>query len=109
MKLNEITLSNVGPYAGRVHLDVTALGDVFLICGKTGSGKTTIFDAVAYALYGQSATTRELASHYAGDTDDVYVELDFNAAGERWRVIRKPQRTVAKKRGTGTTERPAVV
>lgn len=109
MRLRNLVLSNVGPYVGRVELDFTELGDVFLVCGKTGSGKTTIFDAVAYALYGSAVSGRDIVSHFAADGDEVFVDLDFEAGRQRWRVQRKPARTVAKKRGAGTTDRPMEV
>jgi len=102
-------MSYIGPYAGAVSVDFASLGDVFLVCGKTGSGKSTIFDAIAYALYGSAHITRDIVSHHAGADDESYVELEFEAGKERWRISRKPGRTVAKKRGTGTTDRPAEV
>ncbi len=107
MRLRKLTIANIGPYAGLAELDATALGDVFLICGKTGSGKSTIFEAVSYALYGQAAVRRELVSHYAEPEDEAFVELEFSVGPERWRVRRKPARTVPKKRGSGLTDRPA--
>jgi exonuclease SbcC len=95
-------------------LDFSELGEVFLVCGPTGSGKTTIFDAMAYALYGSVPSTRDnadLISHFAAEAEEVGVAFEFSAGGgltpQRWRVERKPQRTVAKKRGEGSTERPA--
>ncbi len=109
MKLNKLAMSNIGPYVGLATLDFSALGEVFLVCGKTGSGKTTIFDAVAYALYGLASGTREVTSHFAGATDDVFVELDFSAGKSRWKVQRKPARQAVKKRGSGTTDRPSEV
>ena len=107
MRLRRLTMSNIGPYAGTAELDATALGDVFLVCGKTGSGKSTIFEAVSYALYGQAAVRRELVSHYAEPDDESFVELEFSVGRERWRVRRRPARTVPKKRGSGLTDRPA--
>jgi DNA repair protein SbcC/Rad50 len=109
MRLHNLAMSYIGPYVGRVSIDFASLGDVFLVCGKTGSGKSTLFEAIAYALYGSERGARELVSHYAGPEDESYVELEFKAGQQPWRITRKPARTVAKKRGTGTTERPSEV
>jgi exonuclease SbcC len=109
MRLHKLAMSYIGPYAGAVSIDFTELGEVFLVCGKTGSGKSTIFDAIAYALYGSEHITRDIVSHHAGPDNESYVELEFEAGRERWRISRKPARTAAKKRGTGTTDRPAEV
>jgi len=99
-------MMNIGPYVGLATLDFSELGDVFLVCGKTGSGKTTIFDAVSYALYGTGLENRDLVSHFAGPADEVFVDLEFEFARQRWHVRREPGRTVAKKKGAGTTEKP---
>lgn len=109
MRLARLAMRNIGPYVGEAVIDFSSLGDVFLVCGKTGSGKTTIFDAITYALYGSSRSTRDVVSQYAGSDDDVYVELEFLVGQQRWRVARRPARTVARKRGNGTTERPSEV
>jgi len=108
VRLHRLSMMNIGPYVGLVPLDFSDLGDVFLVCGKTGSGKTTIFDAVSYALYGTGISTRQLASHFAQPDDEVFVELEFEFARQRWKVRREPGRMVAKKKGAGTTERPQV-
>ena len=109
MRLARLAMRNIGPYVGEAVIDFSSLGDVFLVCGKTGSGKTTIFDAITYALYGSARATRDVVSQYAGPDDEVYVDLEFLVGRQRWRVARKPARTVARKRGTGTTERPSEV
>jgi len=109
VRLNKLSMSNIGPYVGLVSLDFAKLGDIFLICGKTGSGKTTIFDALAYALYGGAAGTREMTSHFAGTTDDVFVELEFMVGKAGWKVLRKPARQSLKKKGSGMMERPSEV
>ncbi|OHD21566.1 MAG: hypothetical protein A2Y38_02400 [Spirochaetes bacterium GWB1_59_5] len=108
MRLHKLSMMNIGPYVGLARLDFSELGDVFLVCGKTGSGKTTIFDAVSYALYGTGISTRDIVSHFATPEDEVFVELEFEFARQRWRVRREPGRLVAKKKGSGTTERPQV-
>jgi len=109
VRLNKLIMSNIGPYVGLAILDFSSLGEVFLVCGKTGSGKTTIFDAVAYALYGLASGARDVSSHFAGAADDVFVELDFSVGKSRWKVQRKPARQAIKKRGLGTTDRPSEV
>ncbi len=109
MRLVRLAMRNIGPYVGEAVIDFSSLGDVFLVCGKTGSGKTTIFDAITYALYGAARSTRDVVSQYAGPDDEASVELEFLVGRQRWRVARKPARTVARKRGSGTTERPSEV
>lgn len=109
MRLVRLAMRNIGPYVGEAIIDFSSLGDVFLVCGKTGSGKTTIFDAITYALYGSARSTRDVVSQYAGPDDEASVELEFLVGRQRWRIVRKPARTVARKRGPGTTERPSEV
>ncbi|HUW70589.1 MAG TPA: AAA family ATPase [bacterium] len=109
MRLVRLAMRNIGPYVGDTVIDFSSLGDVFLICGKTGSGKTTIFDAITYALYGSARSARDVVSQYAGSDDEVMVDLEFLVGRQRWRIVRKPARTVPKKRGPGTTERPSEV
>ena len=104
MKPVRLALSCVGPYVDPVDIDFGRLGEVFLVCGPTGSGKTTLFDAMVYALYGQVPGTREppdLVSHYAADSGDVFVDFSFGIGGETWRVLRRPPRSIAKRRGEG--------
>ena len=112
MKAIRLELTNIGPYVGTVSVDFTVLGDSFLVCGPTGSGKTTLFDAMTYALYGKMPGTRKnlhwaIVSDFVADADDAGVSFEFGAGAGRWLVTRKPQRTVAKKRGSGMTDRPA--
>ena len=59
MKPINLKLTNIGPFCGEHNLDFTELGEMYLICGKMGSGKTTIFDAITYALYGKDLTDYE--------------------------------------------------
>ena len=95
------------------HKDFDALGTtgLYLITGDTGAGKTTIFDAIAYALYGEaSGETREssmLRSKYAEPETPTFVELIFANGGERYTVRRNPEYTRPKTRGTGTTVQKA--
>ena len=108
-----LTLSAFGPYAGRQELDFTALGrsGLYLITGDTGAGKTTIFDAIAYALFGEpSGEARDagmLRSKYAEDGTPTFAELRFETRGQCYTVRRSPEYTRRKARGTGTTKQAA--
>ena len=59
MRPSRLALSNFGPYRERTEVDFSRLGEFFLICGKTGSGKSTLFDAITYALFGQAPGARK--------------------------------------------------
>lgn len=113
MRPLKLTMSAFGPYAGQTTVDFDALGTtgLYLITGDTGAGKTTIFDAIAYALYGEaSGETREssmLRSKYAEPETPTFVELIFANGGERYTVRRNPEYTRPKTRGTGTTVQKA--
>jgi exonuclease SbcC len=95
MKPIRLVLEHFGPYAGREELDFSRLGEIFLICGKTGSGKTTIFDGMLYALYGTASGSRsglekELKSHFADQGDIPQISFDFSVRGKSYRVVRRP-------------------
>lgn len=113
MRPIRLTLSAFGPYAGRVEIPLEQLGDqgLYLICGDTGTGKTTIFDAVTYALYGEaSGNIREvdmLRSKYAEPSAPTYVEMEFIYQGLHYTVRRSPEYERPKIRGTGMTRVPA--
>lgn len=108
MKPLRLIMQAFGPYANRVDLDFSRLKDhgIFLITGPTGAGKTTILDAMAYALYGDaSGQTRTSASVRSDFADlDTMTEVIFEfAIGQKvYRIERCPQQEVKKKRGTGT-------
>ncbi len=94
MRPLQLTLSAFGPYAGETNLDFSSLGEtgLYLITGDTGAGKTTIFDAIVYALYGEASGTdrngKDLASKYAGDGAPSYVDFTFSCKGSEYRVFR---------------------
>ncbi len=110
MRPVSLTLSAFGPYAGETRIDLGALGvrGVYLITGDTGAGKTTLFDAITFALYGEpSGETREasmLRSKYAGDDRDTYVEMLFEYGGKEYRIRRNPEYSRPKKRGEGSVK-----
>ena len=109
MKPLMLTMQAFGPYAGRETVDFAAIDHgLFLICGPTGSGKTTIFDAIKFALYGVTSdalrTAHDMRSAHASPDDLCYVELLFEHAGHEYRVYRAPAQSRPKKRGEGVTE-----
>ncbi len=97
MKPEKLVISAFGPYAGRTEVDFTLLGErgLYLICGDTGAGKTTVFDAIVFALYGEaSGENREpnmFRSKYAEGDVPTYAELTFLCNGKRYRVLRNPR------------------
>jgi len=113
MKPLKIAMSAFGPYAGKVELPLSQLGKdgLFLITGETGAGKTTIFDAIAFALFdgasGSVRTVDTLRSDFAGQETKTYVELDFLHKGQEYKVIRNPKYERPKKSGTGFTNENA--
>lgn len=108
-----LTIAGFGPYAGVQELDFETLGQsgLYLITGDTGAGKTTIFDAITFALFGEaSGENREpamLRSKYARPENPTYVELTFTYGEKTYTVRRNPAYARAKTRGTGTTLQPA--
>ncbi|WP_125639596.1 AAA family ATPase [Levilactobacillus tangyuanensis] len=102
-------LEYFGPYRDTT-IDFTkfAATPLFLISGKTGSGKTTIFDGMSYALFDQtSGTDREpksMRSDFATMADVTRVTFNFTHRNRRYEIIREPNQTLAKKRGSGTTD-----
>ena len=113
MRPIRLTMSAFGPYAGRQVIEFDRLGQqgLYLITGDTGAGKTTIFDAITFALYGEaSGDTREpsmFRSKYAAPETPTEVELVFTYGGKTYTVKRNPEYDRPKSRGTGFTTQKA--
>lgn len=116
MKPEILTICAFGPYQKKVCLDFSILSEqpFFLIHGATGAGKTSIFDAICYALYGEAATEartpRMLRNREAGPEVDTYVDLTFYVRDTHWHIRRNPEYMRKAKRGTGLARQaPEVV
>lgn len=102
-----------GPYASVETIDFTELGNrtMFVISGKTGSGKTTIFDAISYAIYGKASgedrNGPELRSQFAKEDLQTEVSLDFSLRNKVYSITRSPQQPKKKEKGDGFTTLPA--
>ena len=110
MRLHRLTMTAVGPYAGTetIDFDRFAASGLFLLTGPTGSGKTTIIDAIVFALYGDVADADDsskdrIRSRLAGPETQTVVELVFSTSAGTYRVRRTPAYRRPKRRGTGTT------
>lgn len=109
MKPLKIEMQAFGPYAEKEVIDFADIEHgLFLISGPTGSGKTTIFDAIKFALYGQAngetRIVRDMRSSHANEDCITYVDLVFEHSGNMYHIKRSPTQTVPKKRGTGFRE-----
>ena len=110
MRPLKLTISAFGPYAGKQILDLDKLGEsgLYLITGTTGAGKTSIFDAITYALYDRpSGDIRDesmLRSKYADAETETFVELEFLCKDKVYRVRRNPEYMRPKSRGEGLTK-----
>ncbi|MDX6242503.1 MAG: repair protein SbcC/Rad50, partial [Frankiales bacterium] len=112
MRPHLLEINAFGPFAGTVSVDVDDLGagGLLLLHGETGAGKTSILDALGYALYGEvpgDRGIRGLRSEHAGGLDETWVRLTFSVGGRRLRIRRSPEQAVAKQRGAGSTNRRA--
>ena len=109
MRPLKLTMSAFGPYASAVEIDFTLFGrqGLYLISGDTGAGKTTIFDAITFALYGEpSGTNRDsgmFRSQYADEKTPTYVKLEFEYDGKTYLIERNPAYERPKERGEGMT------
>lgn len=113
MKPLKLIMSAFGPYAERTEIDFTTLGQqgLYLITGDTGAGKTMLFDALTYALYGKTSgggrDAAMLRSQYAEPGTPTFVELIFSYQGKEYRVRRNPAYMRPAKRGGGMTQENA--
>lgn len=113
MKPQHLTVSAFGPFAGRVEIPFEQFGSqgLFLITGDTGAGKTTLFDAISFALFGESSGSvrpvDSLRSDFAAPEIKTYVELRFLHRGKEYMVRRNPRYRRPKKNGDGMTDEPA--
>lgn len=103
MKPLKLILSAFGSYAGREEIDFTKVSHgIFLIAGDTGAGKTTVFDAITYALYGETSGRKRqgsmMRSLYAEDTAETFVEYHFLYQGQKYQIRRNPEYWRASKR-----------
>jgi len=106
-----LELQAFGAFPGHVRVDLEALGEsgLVLLAGDTGGGKTTLLDAIGFALYGvvpgeRAKAKGDLRSHHAADGDPTWVRLTFTARGQRLRVHRTPEWHRPKSRGEGTVK-----
>ena len=113
MKPVRLTISAFGPYAALTEIDMSRLGNggVYLISGDTGAGKTTIFDAITYALYGESSgggrDSSMMRSKYASPDAPTFVKMKFDYRGYRYSVVRNPEYERPAKKGGGTAKEKA--
>lgn len=113
MKPLKLVMSAFGPFSKVVEIEFDQFGTsgLFLVTGDTGSGKTTIFDAISFALFGNASgenrTSDCFRSDFAGGEDKTYVELTFLQKGKTYQITRNPMYKRNKISGSGTTEEKA--
>ncbi|WP_243233622.1 AAA family ATPase [Microbacterium sp. CIAB417] len=113
MRLHRLELAGFGPFRDRQIVDFDAFADdgIFLITGRTGAGKSSVLDGVAFALYGNvpryDGPDKRLRSDHASPDDPTEVSLEFTVGEVRWRVVRSPEYARPKLRGGGMTTEPA--
>jgi putative recF/recN/SMC N domain protein len=105
MRPERLRISAFGPYAGEEDVDFSVLENhtLFLICGPTGAGKSTILDAMCYALYGKTSgavrSGEDLRSNYVGYDRKTYVEFDFAIGDRHYRIYRSPTQLLERQKG----------
>jgi DNA repair protein SbcC/Rad50 len=115
MRLHRLRMTALGPYASEqmIDFDRLAQGGLFLLEGPTGAGKSTVLDAVTFALYGglagEDSADDRLRSHFAAPDARTEAELEWSLRGVRYRVTRSPEYRRPKKRGDGLTTEAAHV
>ncbi|MBA4609667.1 SMC family ATPase [Aeromicrobium sp. Marseille-Q0843] len=114
MRIHQVTMTGFGPFRDTQTVDLDAFADhgIFLITGRTGAGKSSILDAIVYALYDSApryaaAGGKQVRSTHCEPNDPTRVELVFSAAGRTYRVVRTPEYLRPKVRGTGMTPEKA--
>lgn len=111
MKPITLTVSAFGPFAERTEIDFRSFHGLFLITGDTGAGKTTLFDAICFALYGKDSggkkQPRMMRSDFAAATSETFVEYVFSCREQVYKIRRSPEYDRPKTRGTGMTRRPS--
>jgi len=115
MRVHSLTVTAFGPFADTVRVDLDELSrdGLFLLCGPTGAGKTSLLDAIAFALYGRVPGARgqekRLRSDHAMPAIRTEVVCELTLRGERVRITRRPEQTRPKARGGGTTKDQALL
>ena len=115
MRLHHLEITGFGPFADPARIDFDALSEsgLFLLSGPTGAGKSSVLDAVCFALYGDvpgdRSTAKRLRSDHSADDVVPRVVLEATLSGRRFRIDRSPAWSRPKKRGTGTTTEQARV
>ena len=113
MRPIKLIMNAFGPYASKAEVIFEELGEkgLFLITGDTGAGKTTIFDAITFALFnetsGMDRVIQNMRSDFADESEDTFVEFTFSHMGRTYTVYRSPQYEKRKKNGTGFTSKTA--
>lgn len=114
MQPRKLTMKNFGPFINET-LDFGDFQEtgLFLVSGKTGAGKTTIFDGMTYALFGETSGSlrsgKEMRSMFASPKEETCVTFSFEHQGRRYEIERRPEQTLLKKRGDGTKDQAAKV